>query len=241
MVRDHRHDPDVVLRCQRTWRSEYQTGQSGLTADTDARVARRAAAKRGKANWARGLTASSDERVRRNAESRRGKQRGPSRLQQLAVRSFEPVRYLGSEGRADHAYLLGLYLGDGSIVSKTNRLEISLDARYPGIIYSCAAVMRRLHPRGRVAIRNKGEGCRGRVLLRRIRLIGWQIGIVDEHPFSLLRGLVESDGGRFERVVNSVTYPAYEFTNESHDIREIFCRTARSIGLGFTLAKQNVI
>jgi hypothetical protein len=71
--------------------------------------------------------------------------------------------------------------------------------------------------------------------------MAWQVDIVNEHPFSLLRGLVESDGGRFDRVVNSVRYPAYEFTNESRDIREIFCRTARSVGLGFSLPKENVI
>src|SRR5437870_7472157 len=132
----------------------------GLTAATDERVARMAAAKRGKANWARGLTASIDSRVHRNAESRRGKRRGPYLQQRLALQSFEPVAYVGSGRRADYAYLLGLYLGDGSIVSKTSRLEISLDVRYPGIISSCADAMRRLHPRGRVAIRKKGEGRR---------------------------------------------------------------------------------
>src|SRR2546428_6433253 len=218
-----------------------------------------ASAKRGKANWARGLTASTDDRIWRNAESRRGKHRGPYRRQQLAMRSFEPVSYLGSERCADYAYLLGLYLGDGSIVSKSNRLEISLDARYSGIISSCADAMRRVHPRGVVAIRKKGEGCRvvssyawqwlglfpqhgpGRKHLRQIRLAPWQVSIVNENPYSLLRGLVESDGGRFDRVVNSVIYPAYEFTNESDDIREIFCSTARSVGLGFTLPKRNVI
>jgi len=42
-------------------------------------------------------------------------------------------------------------------------------------------------------------------------------------------------------MVGGKAYPAYEFTNESSDIREIFCRLARAVGLTFTLPKRNVI
>jgi hypothetical protein len=171
---------------------------------------------------------------------------------------LDPVNYLGHRC-ADYAYLLGLYLGDGAIVSKTNRLEISLDARYPAVVQSCQQAMQRLHPRGRVGVRANGDGCRvvssyawewlhlfpqhgaGRKHLRPIHLTEWQLQIQTEHPFDLLRGLIESDGSRFDRMVGGRAYPAYEFTNESADIREIFCRVAHSVGLSFTIPSANII
>ncbi len=81
----------------------------------------------------------------------------------------------------------------------------------------------------------------GRKHLRPIRLTDWQIQIEMERPFDLLRGLIDSDGSRFDRKVGGRIYPAYEFANESADIREIFCRVARAVGLGFTIPKPNVI
>jgi hypothetical protein len=81
----------------------------------------------------------------------------------------------------------------------------------------------------------------GRKHLRPIRLADWQLQIETEHPFDLLRGLIESDGCRFDRKVAGRRYPAYEFANESGDIREIFCRLARAVGLVFTVPKTNVI
>lgn len=230
----------------------------GLTAATDERVRRMAQSKTGKPNWAKGLTAATDPRIAKQAATRRGKRRGPYWPQADAAARFDPVDYVAAR-RADYAYLLGLYLGDGSIVTKTNRLEISLDTLYPEVIRSCQLAMQRLHPRGRVAVRRKGDGCRvvssyawqwlhlfpqhgaGRKHLRAIRLTGWQIAIAGEHPFELLRGLIESDGSRFDRKVDGRTYPAYEFTNESADIREIFCSTAHAVGLVFTAPKPNVI
>jgi hypothetical protein len=230
----------------------------GLTAATDERVRRMAQSKTGKANWARGLTAATDSRIAKQAATRRGRPRGPYKPRADATARFDPLDYLEAR-RADYAYLLGLYLGDGAIVTKTNRLEISLDARYPAVVRSCWLAMQRLHPRGRVAIRRKGDGCRvvssyawewmqlfpqhgvGHKHLRPICLTEWQIQIVTEHPFDLLRGLIESDGCRFERKVGGRTYPAYEFANESVDILEIFCRVARAVGLVFTVPKPNVV
>jgi hypothetical protein len=82
---------------------------------------------------------------------------------------------------------------------------------------------------------------RGPKHLRPIRLAEWQVQIQMEKPFDLLRGLIESDGSRFHRIVGGKAYPAYEFTNESADIREIFCATARSVGLRFTFPSQNIV
>jgi hypothetical protein len=217
-----------------------------------------AQSKTGKPNWAKGLTAATDPRVAKQAATRLGKRRGPYKPRTEAAARFDPAEYLGPH-RADYAYLLGLYLGDGAIVSKTNRLEIALDARYPAVVRSCLLAMQRLHPRGCGAIRRRGDGCRvvssyawewmhlfpqhgkGRKHLRPIFLTEWQMQIEREHPFDLLRGLIESDGSRFDRIVGGKAYPAYEFTNESSGVREIFCRVARAVGLGFTTPRPNVI
>ena len=230
----------------------------GLTAATDERVRRMAQSKTGKPNWAKGLTAATDSRIARQATSRRGKPRGPYKQSAEATLAFDPLAYLTAR-TADYAYLLGLYLGDGAIVSKTNRLEIALDSRYPAVVRSCQLAMQRLHPRSRVAIRRKGEGCQvvssyarewmqlfpqhgaGPKHLRTIRLTDWQTQIAMDHPFALLRGFIESDGSRFDRKVGGSIYPAYEFANESADIRDIFCRVARAVGLLFTVPKPNVI
>ncbi len=230
----------------------------GLTAASDERVRRMAQSKTGKPNWAKGLSAASDPRIAKQAATRRGKRRGSYRPRAEAAARFDPLEHLGPH-RADYAYLLGLYLGDGAIVTKTNRLEISLDSRYPAVVQSCQLAMQRVHPRRRAAVRRKGDGCRvvssyawewiylfpqhgaGRKHLRPIRLAEWQNQIAAERPFDLLRGLIDSDGSRFDRKVGGKAYPAYEFSNESADIREVFCRVARAVGLEFTAPKPNVI
>jgi len=55
----------------------------------------------------------------------------------------------------DCAYLLGIYLGDGTI-SRGRRgvwkLRIKMDIRYPSIIEECAAAVRAVMPRNRVSI-----------------------------------------------------------------------------------------
>lgn len=106
----------------------------GLTAESDPRVAKMAATRRGQPNWAKGLSAAVDERIARGVAKRKGRRRGPYRTK------FDAATFVSPESgtveippniAAAYAYLLGLYLGDGSIVAKTSRLEITLDARYP--------------------------------------------------------------------------------------------------------------
>jgi hypothetical protein len=222
----------------------------GLTAVTDARVARMSASKRGKPNWARGLSAATDPRIAKNAHSRRGRKRGPYRLRSRPA--FLVSADLQPEAHAPYLYLLGLYLGDGSIVSKSSRLEITLDARYPSIIEACAASMRAVHPRGRANLRARGESCvvvnsygrhwlalfpqhgPGHKHLRSIVLAEWQRDLVIANPTPIMRGLLDSDGSRFDRWVGGTNYPAYEFTNKSDDILDIFCWVADLLGLHYT-------
>jgi len=65
---------------------------------------------------------------------------------------------------------------------------------------------------------------------RAIVLEPWQVQLVDTDPRPLIRGLIHSDGWRgtnwTERTVGGTTkrytYPRYQFTNRSTDIRGIF-------------------
>lgn len=52
----------------------------------------------------------------------------------------------------DYGELLGLYLGDGHIaqVARTQKLRLSLDARYPAIVADAEALLRRCFPGNRV-------------------------------------------------------------------------------------------
>lgn len=209
-----------------------------------------ASSKSGSPNWAKGLSSGTDPRIAKNAATRRGRKRGP--YASRVARTFEVSTNLPASHHAAYVHLLGLYLGDGSIVSKTSRLEIALDARYPSIIEGCAASMRVVHPRGRAHVRARGETCMvvnsygrhwltlfpqhgpGHKHLRRIELAEWQRELVTANPIAMMRGLLDSDGSRFDRWVGGRCYPAYEFTNLSKDILGIFCWVADLLGLHYT-------
>src|SRR5262249_5387401 len=59
-----------------------------------------------------------------------------------------------------YAYVLGIYLGDGSIsiVRKVHRLRVTLDKRYPMIIQTCSEAIQRILPDNQVGIVQR-EGC----------------------------------------------------------------------------------
>jgi hypothetical protein len=159
-----------------------------------------------------------------------------------------------------YAYLLGMYLGDGCLSQHPRsvfRLRIVLDAKYPAIIESCAQAMRDLHPRGK-ASRVRKPGCvevvaywkhwpclfpqhgPGRKHARPIWLSPWQDRIVRRHPDLLLRGLIHSDGCRFQNTGTKWSNPRYSFTNRSADIRRIFCDACDRLGLRWTTAPHTV-
>lgn len=153
-----------------------------------------------------------------------------------------------------YSYLLGLYLGDGCISEhpRTYRLRITLDIRYPSIIDACAAAIDIVrageHPAGFVHC----PGCvyvssywnhwpcvfpqhgAGPKHLRPINLSPWQQAIADGYPDRLLRGLIQSDGSRDLNWVKGKSYPRYQFSNNSADIQEIFCRAAELFGVHWT-------
>jgi hypothetical protein len=146
-----------------------------------------------------------------------------------------------------YAYLLGLYLGDGTISAGPRgvfKLRIVLDVRYPGIIEECAAAVAAVCPSSKVGRVSK-IGCievysysrawpclfpqhgPGRKHQRKIELVEWQREIVERFPRPLLRGLIHSDGcysvNTIKHPQKTYTYPRYLFSNRSADIRRIFC------------------
>lgn len=158
---------------------------------------------------------------------------------------------------ADYAYLLGAYLGDGTITSHArgvSRLSIYLDSRYPLIVEAVAEAMesvlpgqrawRGLHPTHAmvtVAMYSKQWPCLfpqhgpGRKHERPIFLADWQQRIVDDHHEPFLRGLIHSDGcrhiNRVWRNGKAYEYSRYNFTNASADIRALFCASCDALGI----------
>jgi Homeodomain-like domain len=157
----------------------------------------------------------------------------------------------------EYAYLLGQYLGDGTIyrVPRTYALRISGDAQYSGIIGECCEAIEavkhrrpyvRYHPYKRLA--NiisywKAWPClfpqhgRGRKHHRTIALALWQVDIVETHPGRFLRGLIHSDGWRGLNRVRvkgrDYEYPRYQFSNRSADIRQLFVYACELVGVAW--------
>ncbi len=156
-----------------------------------------------------------------------------------------------------YTYLLGLYLGDGTL-SKDRcvyRLRIFLDAKYPGIIAACQTAMETVLPENRVTLLDRNTWFEvimhykywpallpqhgpGRKHTRLIELAPWQETLVSAHPLALLRGLYHSDGSRSQNIVKGRDYPRYLFANESPGIRALFCAACDRLGLGWTIANR---
>jgi hypothetical protein len=162
-----------------------------------------------------------------------------------------------------YAFLLGIYLGDGSIARhpRAYKLRVVQDARYPNSIEEIRHAMApfatansivfepftmsgvsRCAPTGHwpCVFPQHGPGMKHQ---RRIELAAWQASIIAEQPTSLLRGLIHSDGCR---VINRVgkgkyAYPRYLFSNRSEDIRRIFREACSSVGVRPTNPKPDEI
>jgi hypothetical protein len=169
------------------------------------------------------------------------------------------ARWLDEES---YAYLLGQYLGDGSIAAHPRgvyRLRIVCDESYPEIIDQIGNHMAAVRGSDRIGLQQR-PGCvevgsywqhwpclfpqhgPGRKHERRIELRGWQQRIVVNHTEALLRGLIHSDGCRsINEVVRPVAgvskryrYSRYQFTNASVDIRKIFTDGLDRLGIHWT-------
>jgi hypothetical protein len=168
---------------------------------------------------------------------------------------------------SSYAYLLGLYLGDGSIAKHPRgvfRLRISLDRSYPVIVAECEAAMSLVLPANKVTIikhqktRLDEVNCYsrhwpcllpqhgpGRKHERRIILDDWQREISDRYPWRFLRGLIHSDGSRFMNTIQhrdkTYVYPRYVFSNRSDDIRRLFCEYCDKVGVEWRQMNQRSI
>ncbi|MFB6604060.1 helix-turn-helix domain-containing protein [Streptomyces noursei] len=164
-----------------------------------------------------------------------------------------------------YAYLLGLYLGDGHIVSKPRQhhLTITCADAWPGLIDAAEAAMHRVLPLAAVT-RGQKQGCTdvksfsthwpclvpqhgpGKKHDRAIRLESWQQAIVDACPWEFIRGLVHSDGCRITNWTTRVVagqrkryeYPRYFFTNKSADIRRLYAETLDKVDVEWRTTRR---
>ena len=163
--------------------------------------------------------------------------------------------YIRDLSESSYAYLLGLYLGDGSIATHPRgvyKLRIVQDNKYPVLIRQCMIAMHWVVPR-KVGLVQK-EGCKeiysfskhwpclfpqhgaGRKHLRPIVLEAWQRWVaIERNPELLLRGLIHSDGCRARNRVRvrgkDYEYARYMFSNRSADIRGIFTDACDRAGI----------
>ncbi len=163
---------------------------------------------------------------------------------------------------AAYAYLLGIYLGDGCLSAHPRgvfKLRISLDARYPGIAEECERAMRAVMPKNRIGYVGYGtwqelyayskswpclfpQHGPGRKHEREIALTDWQRRLVARWPALLLRGLIHSDGCRFQNTGRGGwSHPRYAFANLSGGIRSIFCDACELMGLHWTASGDKTI
>jgi Helix-turn-helix domain of resolvase len=178
----------------------------------------------------------------------------------------EAVTHWRPPDASAYSYLLGMYLGDGHLCGpRRNTLRITLNVREAAIRRDCALAIARtldvrvLHrlvpvrgvayldatsPLWHFAFPQHGAGKKHE---RSIVLEAWQREIVDLRPREFLRALIHSDGCR---TVNRFTvdlprggrreyaYVRYFFSNESADIRGLFCEYCERLGIRWTQSSQ---
>jgi hypothetical protein len=163
-----------------------------------------------------------------------------------------------------YAYLLGQYLGDGCI-SRMGRswvLRIATCNAYPAIRDEVVSAITQVVPNP--VHFAKGDGCTyvqcitgkwlhlfpqhapGLKHERSIVLEPWQQDLVNADPRPLIRGLLHSDGWRgtnwTTRTVGGTTkkytYPRYQFSNRSADIRRIFTDALDQLGIAWRRSNE---
>jgi hypothetical protein len=138
------------------------------------------------------------------------------------------------------------------------KLRISLDARYPEIAAESERAIRAVMPR--TAVGRVGQGTwhelfsyskswrclfpqhgPGRKHERTIVLTDWQRELCYRWPRLLLRGLIHSDGCRFQNTGRGWSHPRYSFANKSADVKAIFCEACDLVGLHWTIAGEKTV
>jgi hypothetical protein len=168
-----------------------------------------------------------------------------------------------------YAFLLGLYLGDGSITRGRRdvfTLWIACCDDWPGLMKAARRAMSDVMPASSVFCVHK-QGCTmvkstskhwpclfpqhgpGRKHTRKIELEEWQFVIVQKYADEFARGLFHSDGWRgVNRVRRRLTggdrwyeYPRYLFGNESRDILRLCGETLDQLGVAWRFSRPNTI
>ncbi len=175
-------------------------------------------------------------------------------------RSARPMRF--ADG--DYAQLLAVYLGDGCVSeeARTSRLRVFLDSRYPAINSEITCVMERCFPANVVSVTRPSPSAwsgrddtwivlstyslhlpclfpqhgPGRKHTRPIVLEPWQAEAVSAHPWSFIRGCIQTDGCSFINRTDihrprPYEYRSYDFSNKSRDIIGVFVRACDEVGV----------
>ncbi|WP_255605379.1 hypothetical protein [Mycolicibacterium xanthum] len=142
-------------------------------------------------------------------------------------------------------------MGDGYISrgSRSYKLRVTCDKRYPSIIDRCREAIDALFPRQRAAVYWRKSGCAdvylcsnhwpcllpqhgpGRKHHRRIALEPWQQAIVERETEEFVRGLIHSDGCRVVANDRGVRSVRYHFSNRSEDIIGLFTGALDLLGI----------
>ena len=172
----------------------------------------------------------------------------------------EPCPEINQLDPKTYSYLLGVYLGDGYISwgKGRYRLRIACCDAYPKIMNEIAEAIESVCRKS--SHRVQCEGCTevgvhwihwscvfpqvgpGRKHERNLSFTLWQLQIVRGHPEQLLRGLIQTDGCRpMNRIkhrrngtLTHYEYVRYNFTNNSDDIRGLFCYACDLLNIHWT-------
>ena len=164
---------------------------------------------------------------------------------------------------ASYAYLLGLYLGDGHLVTKAKVpvLRICCTNSWPELIDLCENAMlavlakkvQRVQKNGCVSVQSYSihwpcllpQHGPGHKHERPIRLMEWQTPLIDSNHGSFLRGLFHSDGcrvtNRIRRGEKVYEYPRYNFSNESADIMSLCQASLDALGISWSMCRRNML
>jgi Helix-turn-helix domain len=156
--------------------------------------------------------------------------------------------------RADYAYLLGVYLGDGCIshFARSECLRISCDSKYPRVIEEIEGALTRVLRSSKVGRQYAHEGANtilrvyanhlsclfpqhgpGKKKHRRVALEDWQREMVREQAPHFLRGCIQTDGCLFLNRTGKYTYLCCDFANHSQDILDAFCWACELEGIEY--------
>jgi hypothetical protein len=164
---------------------------------------------------------------------------------------------------AEYAYLLGMYLGDGHLLTTRSvpLLKVACDLRYPAVINEVGAAMLACGARvvghqrrdGRDDVRSSWmhwpcllpQHGPGKKHERAIELTDWQWQIVEKRSGDFLRGLFHSDGcrttNRIVKAGKTYAYPRYQFVNESADIMGLCQQALDILGLRWRMCRRTML